>query len=269
MIRGRTAVVTGAASGIGRGIAKALACRGCNLALADLNETGLGETAAMLSPHGVTVSCHRLDVADRAAIAAFPDAVEKSHGAADILVNNAGVAVGGTFEEIAEEDFEWLFEINFWGVVRMTRAFLPLLRCSDDAHIVNISSLFGLIAPPGQSAYCASKFAVRGFSESLRRELEAEGTKIAVTTVHPGGVATSIADSARVPRGRNAEDLARERDAFRKFLTMPPERAGEIIVAGMERHKPRVIVGRDAKTASLIERIAPVSYWKQLQRRMR
>src|SRR5688500_7008848 len=199
MIRGKTAVVTGAASGIGRGIARALARRGADLALADLNEPGLAETATIVSPHGVTVSRHELDVADRAAVAAFPDAVEQAHGRADILVNNAGVAVGGTFVEIAEEDFEWLFEINFWGVVRMTRAFLPLLRRSDEAHIVNISSLFGLIAPPGQSAYCASKFAVRGFSESLRRELEAEGAKIAVTTVHPGGVNTMIAENARVP----------------------------------------------------------------------
>jgi NAD(P)-dependent dehydrogenase (short-subunit alcohol dehydrogenase family) len=269
MIRGRTAVVTGAASGIGRGIALALAGRGCNLALADVDEGGLAGTAALLAPHRVRIATHRLDVADRAAVAAFPDSVEKAHGGADILVNNAGVAVRGTFEEIAEEDFEWLFEINFWGVVRMTRAFLPLLRRCGDAHIVNISSLFGLIAPPGQSAYCASKFAVRGFSESLRRELEAEGAKIAVTTVHPGGVDTSIADNARVPKNRDADQLARDRDTFKKFLVMPPERAGEIIVAGIERGKPRIIVGNDARTASLIERIAPVSYWKHLQRRMR
>ena len=269
MIRGSTAIVTGAASGIGRGIARALARRGCNLALADLNEEGLAETESLLVAHGVRITRHRLDVADREGVAAFPVSVQSLHGGADILVNNAGVAVGGTFEEISEEDFEWLFEINFWGVVRMTRAFLPLLRASGDAHIVNISSLFGLIAPPGQSAYCASKFAVRGFSESLRRELEAEGTKIAVTTVHPGGVNTSIADSARVPRGRNSDQLARERDAFRKFLVMPPERAGEIIVSGMERRRPRVIVGNDARTASLIERLAPVSYWKILERRLK
>ena len=269
MLKNRTAVVTGAASGIGRGIARALARRGCNLALADLNEDGLEETAAIVSPHDVKTTTHRLDVADRAAVAAFPDAVRAAHGGADILINNAGVAVGGTFEEIAEADFEWLFEINFWGVVRMTRAVLPLLRCSDEAHIVNISSLFGLIAPPGQSAYCASKFAVRGFSESLRRELEAEGARIAVTTVHPGGVNTSIAENARVPRGRNAAQLAENRDRFQKFLVMPPERAGEIIVSGMERGRPRILVGRDAKGAALIERLAPVSYWKHLQRKLK
>ena len=185
------------------------------------------------------------------------------------MVNNAGVAVGGTFEQVTEEDFEWLFGINFWGVVRMTRAFLPLLRQSGDAHIVNLSSLFGLIAPPGQAAYCASKFAVRGFTESLRRELEAEGAKIAVTLVHPGGVATSIADNARSTRALTNEQVALERDRFKKLLRMPPDKAGEIIVSGMERKKPRVMVGSDAKTAALIERIAPVSYWKHLQRMMR
>jgi NAD(P)-dependent dehydrogenase (short-subunit alcohol dehydrogenase family) len=269
MLKGRTAVVTGAASGIGRGIARALARRGCNLALADLNDEGLAETAALLSPHGVKTTTHRLDVADRADVAAFPDAVRRAHGGADILVNNAGVAVGGTFEEIAEADFEWLFEINFWGVVRMTRAFLPLLRCSDEAHIVNISSLFGIIAPPGQTAYAASKFAVRGFSESLRHELEAEGAKIAVTTVHPGGVNTAIAASARIPKGRNAAQRAEELDRFGKFLVMPPERAGEIIVAGMERSRPRVLVGNDCKGAATIQRLWPVGYWKRLEKRLK
>jgi NAD(P)-dependent dehydrogenase (short-subunit alcohol dehydrogenase family) len=269
MLKGRTAVVTGAASGIGRGIAAALASRGCDLALADLNEAGLAETEALVAPHGVAVSRHRLDVADRAAVAALPAAVERTHGRTDILVNNAGVAVGGTFEEIAEADFEWLFEINFWGVVRMTRAFLPLLRCSDEAHIVNISSLFGIIAPPGQTAYAASKFAVRGFSESLRHELEAEGAKIAVTTVHPGGVNTAIAASARIPKGRNAAQRAEELDRFGKFLVMPPERAGEIIVAGMERSRPRVLVGNDCKGAATIQRLWPVGYWKRLEKRLK
>jgi NAD(P)-dependent dehydrogenase (short-subunit alcohol dehydrogenase family) len=269
MIRGQTAVVTGAASGIGRAIAISLARRGCDLALADLNEAGLADTAAACGGHGVGTSCHRLDVADREAVAVFPQAVAAAHGGADILVNNAGVAIGGTFEQASEEDFEWLFEINFWGVVRMTRAFLPLLRSSGDAHIVNISSLFGLVAPPGQAAYCASKFAVRGFSESLRRELEAEGAPIAVTLVHPGGVATSIADSARVPRGRNSEELEREREQFKKLLRMPPEKAGEIIVSGMERRRPRVIVGSDARFAAFVERLSPVSYWNYLQRMMR
>ena len=268
-LAGRTAVVTGAASGIGRGTALALAKRGCNLALADLNEDGLAETAALAEPFGVTISRHRLDVADRAAVAAFPDIVLAEHGRVDLLFNNAGVAIGGTFEQVAEEDFDWLMEINFRAVVRMTRAFVPLLRASDHARIVNVSSLFGLIAPPGQTAYCASKFAVRAFSESLRRELEAEGAKIGVTVVHPGGVNTSIARNARPPRGINDPDLEVQKDRFQKFLRMPPERAGEIIVTGVEKERPRVLVGGDARFMALVERLAPVGYWKFLGRTLK
>jgi NAD(P)-dependent dehydrogenase (short-subunit alcohol dehydrogenase family) len=265
-IAGRTAVVTGAASGIGRGIALALARRGCNLALADLNDAGLVETAGMTD--GVQVSTHWLDVADRDAIAAFPARMVERHGGAQLLFNNAGVACGGTFEQVAEADFEWLMNINFYGVVRMTRAFLPLLRAADEARIVNISSIFGIIAPPGQTAYCAIKFAVRGFSESLRRELEAEGSRVGVTVVHPGGVATSIAKNARSPAGVNTQDLGEQKKRFDKFLRMPPEQAGEIIVAGAEAGRPRLMVGGDARFMALLERVAPVSYWKLLERRL-
>jgi NAD(P)-dependent dehydrogenase (short-subunit alcohol dehydrogenase family) len=171
-LAGRTAVVTGAANGIGRAIAVSLARRGCHLALADIDEAGMDGTAELVRAHGVSVSRHRLNVADRVAVADLPGIITSEHARVDVLVNNAGVAVGGTFDQIADEDFEWLFEINFWGVVRMTRAFLPLLRQSDDARVVNLSSVYGLIAPPEQAAYAASKFAVRGFSEALRHELE-------------------------------------------------------------------------------------------------
>jgi NAD(P)-dependent dehydrogenase (short-subunit alcohol dehydrogenase family) len=266
---GRTAVVTGAASGIGRGTALALARRGCDLALADLNEEGLAETATLAGDHGVTISRHRLDVASREAVAALPEAVLAAHGRADLLFNNAGVAIGGTFDQVAEEDFDWLMEINFFGVVRMTRAFLPLLRSSGQARIVNVSSIFGIIAPPGQTAYSASKFAVRAFSESLRRELEAEGAKIGVTVVHPGGVATSIAKNARPPRGVNDIDLEAQKERFDKFLRMPPVKAGEIIVAGVEKERSRIIVGNDARFMALVERLAPVSYWKLLGRALK
>jgi NAD(P)-dependent dehydrogenase (short-subunit alcohol dehydrogenase family) len=267
-LAGRTALITGAASGIGRGTALALSKRGCNLALADINEAGLAETARLAGTSGIRISLHRLDVADAGAIAALPEAVLAEHRGVQLLFNNAGVACGGTFEQVAERDFEWLMDINFYGVVRMTRAFLPLLRAADEARIINISSLFGLIAPPGQTAYCASKFAVRAFSESLRRELEAERSTIGVTVVHPGGVATSIADSARVPKGINDADVAEQKKKIAKFLRMPPEQAGETIVRGVERRKARVIVGNDAKFAALIERIAPVSYWKLLGKGM-
>lgn len=172
--------------------------------------------------------------------------------------------MGGTFEQVSDEDFEWLFEINFWGVVRMTRAFLPLLRASEDARIVNLSSVYGLIAPPEQVAYAASKFAVRGFSEALRHELE--GSNIGVTVVHPGGVATSIAEKARIPAGVSEEEIEQRLKKYRKLLRLPPEVAGETIVRGIERRQARILIGSDAKTISLIARLLPVSYWKLLAR---
>jgi short-subunit dehydrogenase len=266
-LAGRTAVITGAGGGIGRAIAVSLSRRGCHLALADIDEAGIAETAELARASGVRVSQHHVDVADRAAVAEFPDIVAAGHAGVDILVNNAGVAVGGTFEQVSAEDFEWLFEINFWGVVRMTRAFLPLLRASGDARVVNLSSLYGLIAPPEQTAYAASKFAVRGFSEALRHELEGSG--VGVTVVHPAGVNTSIAEKARIPAGITEEELARRRERYRKLLRMPPEIAGETIVRGIERRQPRVLVGTDAKVISLIARLLPASYWKLLAMRAR
>ena len=265
-LEGRTALVTGAASGIGRAIAISLARRGCHLALADIDEVGMAGTAELMRDFGVRVSRHCIDVADRIAVAEFPDLVRGEHGGVDVLVNNAGVAVGGTFEQIAEEDFEWLFEINFWGVVRMTRAFLPLLRASGDARVVNLSSVYGLVAPPEQAAYAASKFAVRGFSEVLRHELEGSG--VGVTVVHPGGIATSIAEKARVPAGSTEVEIARRREKYRKLLRLPPEIAGETIVRAIERRQARVLVGPDAKAIGLIMRLLPVSYWKLLARRV-
>jgi NAD(P)-dependent dehydrogenase (short-subunit alcohol dehydrogenase family) len=263
-LAGRTAVITGGANGIGRAIALALAHRGCHLALADIDEEGMAGTAELIRDSGVRVSRHRIDVADRIAVAQFPDAVRAEHSGVDVLVNNAGVAVGGTFEQVSDEDFEWLFEINFWGVVRMTRAFLPLLRASEDARVVNLSSIYGVIAPPEQTAYSASKFAVRGFSEALRHELEGSG--IAVTVVHPGGIATSIAENARIPAGATEEEIERRRKKYRKLLRLPPEIAGETIVRGIERRESRILIGSDARIISLIARALPGSYWKVLVR---
>jgi len=261
-LEGRTAVITGAAGGIGRAIAVSLARRRCNLALADVNQDGLAATAELARAHGVKASQHVIDVADRTSVAEFPNLVAQEHSGVDLLVNNAGVAVGGTFEQVSEADFEWLFEINFWGVVRMTRAFLPMLKASGDARVVNLSSIYGVVAPPEQTAYAASKFAVRGFSEALRHELEGSG--VGVTVVHPGGVATSIAENARLPAGVSDEEIARRREKYRKLLRLPPEIAGEIIVRGVERRQPRILVGSDAKAISLIARLFPASYWKLL-----
>lgn len=265
-LEGRTAVITGAAGGIGRAIGVSLARRGCHLALADIDETGLAGTAELAREHGVRVSRHSLDVADRVAVAEFPDVVANEHGGTDVLVNNAGVAIGGRFEQVSDEDFEWLFEINFWGVVRMTRAFLPLLRASGDARVVNLSSIYGVIAPPEQAAYSASKFAVRGFSEALRHEVEGSG--VGVTVVHPGGVATSIAEKARLPAGISEEEITQRLARYRKLLRLPPEIAGETIVRGIERRQSRVLVGSDAKVISAIARLLPASYWKLLARRV-
>ena len=261
-------MITGAGGGIGRAIAVSLARRGCHLALADIDEAGMAETAELVrgtqesQSQSVHVSRHRVDVADRADVAEFPDIVAAEHDGVDILINNAGVAVGGRFEQVSDEDFEWLFEINFWGVVRMTRAFLPLLRASDDARIVNLSSVYGLVAPPEQVPYAASKFAVRGFSEALRHELE--GSNIGVTVVHPAGVNTAIAEKARVPAGVTEEEIELRLKRYRKLLRLPPEIAGETIVRGIERRQARVLVGSDAKVISLIARLLPVSYLKVL-----
>jgi len=260
-------VVTGAGSGIGRAIASSLAMRQCHLALTDIDAAGLERTRDLIKDSGIDVSLHVMDVADREAVAALPLAVAQRHAKVDLLFNNAGVAVGGSFEEVSPADFEWLFDINFWGVVYMTRAFLPALRQSDDARIVNISSLFGLISPPGQTAYSASKFAVRGFSNALRFELE--GSTVGLTVVHPGGVATSIAKNARQSAGRSPAQIQQAIARIEKMLPMPPYEAGEIIVDGVARGKARILVGRDAKIAALIERLMPVSYWKLLSRALR
>ncbi len=261
-LQGGVAVVTGAASGIGAALSVALAARGCHLALVDRDPAGLAATAANCA--GVTVSTHVLDIADRDAIAALPDAVLTVHGKVTILVNNAGVALGGQFSQISLDDVAWVMDINFWGVVRTTHAFLPVLRAQPVAQIVNLSSIFGIIAPAGQTAYSASKFAVRGFSEALRAELATTG--IGVTIVHPGGVATAIARSARRGQGVQVspDEEAAMQDRMKRFLKMPPPEAGAIILAAIEHRQKRVLVGRDAKMMALIQWLFPVGYHRVL-----
>jgi short-subunit dehydrogenase len=176
------------------------------------------------------------------------------------------VAVGGTFDLVDEADFDWLLSINFLAVVRLTRAFLPALAREQAAQIVNVSSIFGIVAPPGQTAYCASKFAVRGFSESLRHELEMAGSPVGVTLVHPGGVRTSIAENARIAQAADPQWVARQKEAMRQLLKMPPEQAAATIADAIERRAPRVLVGKDARQAALLQRLLPVGYWKWLAR---
>ena len=265
-LRGGVAVITGAASGIGAALAVNLARRGMHLALVDLNAAGLDATAAQARTAGVTVSTHAMDVADHAAVAALPAAVLATHGHVTALVNNAGVAIGGMFEQVDAEDFDWLMDINFGATVRLTRAFLPVLARESAAQLVNVSSIFGIIAPPAQTAYSASKFAVRGFSESLRHELEMAGSPVGVTLVHPGGVRTAISENARLAKGLDAAQVQRERANWRSLLALAPEKAAGIIAVAIERREPRVLVGQDAKAAALVQRLFPVTYWKHVAR---
>ena len=265
-LRGGVAVLTGAASGIGAALAPLLAERGMHLALVDRDGPGLDTVAATARTHGVSVSVHALDLARGDAAATLLDAVLGAHGRASVLVNNAGVALGGAFEQVPAEDFDWLMSINFGAVVSLTRAFLPVLAREPAAQLVNVSSIYGIIAPPGQTAYCASKFAVRGFTESLRHELEAAGSPVGVTLIHPGGVRTRIADNARVAPGLDPADVAQRKELVLRLLTMPPDQAARRILRGIERREPRVLVGRDAERAAFIQRLFPVTYWRHVAR---
>ena len=261
-IKGGVAVITGAASGIGAALAASLARRGMDLALADRNADGLAATAVLARAAGVKVSEHLLDVTDVAALEALPEAVLAAHGKVTVLVNNAGVALIGDFDQVSLTDFAWLMDINFWAPVRLTKAFIYALRQENAAHIVNISSVFGIIAPPGQAAYCAAKFAIRGFSESLRHELAA--TNISLTVVHPGGIRTAIADSARLSQGIDPAEARAATAEFNKFLKTSPEDAAEAIAQAILARKPRLLIGRDARFIDIIQRIFPVTYWKRI-----
>jgi len=269
-ISGSAAAVTGAASGIGRALALELARRGCDLALADRDEAGLQATAAEIakaSPRKVTV--HRLDVGEPDQITAFAAAASAAHPALNIVVNNAGVALLGQFGEIEQAQMEWLFNINFWGVVHGTRAFLPHLARQREAHIVNISSIFGIVAPPGQSAYCAAKFAVRGFSESLRHELAVANSPVRLSVVHPGGIATNIARNSRT--GAGVTDNARRVQSIERFDALArttPTAAAQRIITGIEKNQPRILIGNDARFMDLLQRFRPGTYWKVLQRQI-
>ncbi|MGY3484801.1 short-subunit dehydrogenase [Bradyrhizobium sp. USDA 4011] len=269
-ISGSAAAVTGAASGIGRALAHELALRGCDLAIADRDEAGLQAAAAEIakaSPRKVTV--HRLDVSELGQITAFAEAAGAAHPGLNIVVNNAGVALLGQFDEIEQAQMEWLFNINFWGVVHGSRAFLPLLLRQREAHIVNVSSIFGIIAPPGQSAYCAAKFAVRGFSESLRHELAVANSPVRLSVVHPGGVATNIARNSRT--GAGITDNARRAESIERFDALArttPAAAAQRIIAGIEKNQPRILIGKDARFMDLLQRFRPATYWKVMQRMM-
>jgi short-subunit dehydrogenase len=269
-IRGAAAAVTGAAGGIGRALALELAARGCDLALADRDEAGLAAVAAEIAKTGSQkVTVHRVDVAEPGQIADFALAAVTAHPKLNIVINNAGVALMGNFNEVEQAQMEWLMNINFWGVVHGTRAFLPHLSQQPEAHIVNLSSIFGIIAPPGQTAYCAAKFAVRGFSESLRHELQAANSPVKLSVVHPGGVATNIARNSRI--GTGMTDNARRARSIERFDAVAkttPAAAALRIIAGIEKNAPRILIGNDARFMDFLQRLRPGSYWSVLAKRI-
>lgn len=259
----KVAAITGAGSGIGRGLAINLAQAGCHLSLSDVNEVGLAETVNMLASSGVTVTSAVVDVAQRGQVEAWAEQTVKDHGKVNMIFNNAGVALGGTVEGTSIEEYEWIVNINFWGVVYGTKAFLPHLVAAGEGHVINISSIFGLFSQPTQSGYNATKFAVRGFTESLRQELDLAENGVSATCVHPGGIKTNIAASARMNAssesmtGMSKEASAKE---FEKLFRTTADQAAKIILGAVRKNKRRVLVGTDAKVIDIFQRALPTAY---------
>lgn len=252
----KVAVITGAGSGIGRALAIDLANRGAVLALSDVNTAGVAETAALCEKAGAQARHYVLDVADKAAVHAHADEVVRDLGKVNLIFNNAGVALTANVEEMSWEDFEWIVNINFWGVMYGTKAFLPHLIASGDGHIVNISSVFGLFSAPSQSAYNATKFAVRGFTEALRQEMRIAGHPVGVSCVHPGGIKTNIAKNSR-SAGQDVDQLAK---IFDRVATTSPEAAARRILRGVRRNEAKVLIGADAIALDLMPRALGSGY---------
>lgn len=265
---GRVAAITGAGSGIGQALALRLAGLRCDLALSDIDETGLGETARLVEAIGVHVTAEKLDVADRAAMGAWADQVVADHGKVNLIVNNAGVALGATVDGMSYEDFDWLMGINLNGVVHGTKAFLPHLKAAGEGHVVNISSVFGLVGIPSQSAYNAAKFAVRGFTEALRIELDIEDCGVSATTIHPGGIKTNIAKNARIDAsvmdiGQDPQDA---KQSFENLFITSPKRAAKAIVRAIQKDKRRAMIGPDAHLINLAAKLPPGAYQRVIGR---
>ena len=264
-LKGAAAAVTGAASGIGRALALRLADAGCNLALADRDQIGLTKLADDIrGQYPVRVTVASIDVSSQSDVANFAAAAIEAHPNLNILINNAGVALMGDHDDVTIADFEWLMSINFWGVVYGCRTFLPHLVKQPEAHIVNLSSVFGLVAPPGQTAYAASKFAVRGYTEALRHEIDERARPVHVSTVHPGGIKTNIAKNART-----AAALANQKsdmiDTFETLARSTAEQAAQRIVDGIIANEVRILIGSDARLIDRLQRLMPVRHYKILQ----
>jgi NADP-dependent 3-hydroxy acid dehydrogenase YdfG len=255
---GKVAVITGAGSGIGRALAVDLAKKGAKLALSDIDTEGLAETVGQAEALGATVKSDRLNVAEREAVLAYAEGVVAHFGEVHQVYNNAGIAYNGDVEKSEFKDIERIIDVDFWGVVNGTKAFLPHVIASGDGHIINISSLFGLIAVPGQSAYNAAKFAVRGFTEALRQEMLIAKHPVKVTCVHPGGIKTAVARNATVANDQNAQTFA---EFFDKRLAIhSPEMAAETIIDGVRKGHARVVIGWEAKALDVLARITGSSY---------
>ena len=262
---GRVAAITGAGSGIGRALAEELARRGAHLALSDIDEVGLAETVGRCKRPSVKVTSQVLDVADKDAVFAWADKAADEHGKINLIINNAGVDLSATFEGASYDDFEWLMNINFWGVVHGTKAFLPHLRAAGEGHVVNVSSVFGLVSIPMQSAYNAAKFGVRGFTDALRIELDIERCGVSATTIHPGGIKTNIARNARIDPsasafGDNPPNFSTE---FDKMARTTPDKAAQQILRAVSRNRRRALIGPDAVVFDLASRL-PAGLYQRL-----
>jgi NAD(P)-dependent dehydrogenase (short-subunit alcohol dehydrogenase family) len=258
----KVAAITGAGSGMGRTLALRLAAARCHLALSDVNEAGLAETAKLAAAAGVKITVKKVNVADRAAVYAWAEEVVRDHGKVNLIFNNAGVALGATVEGMSYEDFEWIVGINFWGVVYGTKAFLPHLKASGEGHIINTSSVFGLAGIPSQSAYNATKFAVRGFTEALRQELELARSPVSATSVHPGGIKTNIARAARMTKSIRDIGLDDQSgsERFEKLFITTADSAAATILKAVRCNKRRVLVGPDAYLFDWMVRLLPALY---------
>ncbi len=256
-IGNKVAVITGAGSGIGRALALDLARRGARLAVSDVDGPAAKDTAARCGELGAQVSCSELDVADREAVHEHAEQVAGEFGRVNLVVNNAGVALTGTVEEMSWRDLEWIVGVNFWGVAHGSKAFLPHLIASGDGHLVNLSSVFGFVGIPTQSAYNATKFAVRGFTEALRQEMLVAGHPVQVSCVHPGGIRTAIARNSRAEGDRSVAELAR---SFDRIARTSPEAAARTILRGVRRDKPRILVGPDARVFDAMPRLLGSGY---------
>ena len=259
---GKVAAITGAGSGIGQATAIALAKEGCHLAISDISEESLEKTVELLAGYAVNISTHVVDVSNKNAVYQYAEDTVSTHGKVNLIMNNAGVGLGETVENMSYENFEWLMNINFWGVVHGTKAFLPFLKASGDGHVVNVSSVFGIIAVPSQGAYNAAKFAVKGFTECLREELALEGSQVQVTCIHPGGIKTNIVRNSRIGEvglaGARTKDKATK--MFDKAARTSPPVAAQTILNGVRKNKPRVLIGPDARVIDTLQRLLPTRY---------